>query len=227
MSLVNQYVFALVARDPVTGVIINPAAGSSPVADGNGNSVWALPALGPACLPLAGGTMAGSINMNTNNITGVGALAGTINSRDANNILSCGTNGVSGNLPTFTGTAKVLQDSNTALSSLATTAALAGYLPLAGGIMSGSLNMGMQTLTNVASITTSSLLFNMGYSNTPNPVSGSMTVGSFNTGGGTTASIITGFNNNASASTNGQSMIYSNVVHLFSDLTTQMRSHSS
>ena len=75
MSLVNQYVFALVARDPVTGVVINPAAGSSPVADGFGNSSWALPALGPACLPLAGGTMAGGINMNTNNITGVGSLA--------------------------------------------------------------------------------------------------------------------------------------------------------
>jgi len=57
MSLVNQYVFAQVARDPVTGVIINPAAGSSPIADGFGSSVWALPTPGPATtLTSAGGS---------------------------------------------------------------------------------------------------------------------------------------------------------------------------
>ena len=82
MSLVNQYVFALVARDPVTGVVINPAAGSSPVADGFGNSVWALPAPGPACLPLTGGTMAGGVNMGNQTLTNVASI--TTNSATVN-----------------------------------------------------------------------------------------------------------------------------------------------
>lgn len=103
---------------------------------------------GAAYLPLAGGTMTGSIALGTNNLTNVGSISGVTNSRTADNILSCTTNGVSGNLATFTGTAKVVQDSGTALSSLATTASLASYLPLAGGTMTGSINMGNQRVTN-------------------------------------------------------------------------------
>ena len=75
-------------------------------------------------------------------------IAGPTYSRSADNILSCATNGTVGNLATFTGSAKVIQDSGTALSSLATTASLASYLLLAGGTMTGSINMGTQEITN-------------------------------------------------------------------------------
>ena len=100
------------------------------------------------------------------------------------------------------------QDSTATVHQVATTTDLAGYLPLSGGTMAGSIDMGNQTLTNVASIAMTSAIMNIGYLNTPNPVTGSLTVGSSNTGGGSGPSIITGDNNNASTSTNGQSIVY-------------------
>jgi len=115
------------------------------------NIYWAslTPDPGTAYLPLAGGTMSGEIKLATNNLTNVGSISGASKTRTADNILSCATDGVSGNLATFTGTSKVVQDSGTALSSLATTASVStNYLAKSGGTMSGSVNMGQQELTN-------------------------------------------------------------------------------
>jgi hypothetical protein len=105
-------------------------------------------------LPLAGGTMSGTINMSTNNITNVGSISGSTNSRTADNIVSNSGTGGSGYLASFvsdkviqdsgivaanvvtnssTGTVgnvptfsadKVIQDSGTALSALATSASV-------------------------------------------------------------------------------------------------------
>jgi hypothetical protein len=108
-----------------------------------------------AYLLKSGGTMSGPIAMGTNNITNAGTISGAVNSRTADNIISCATSGVSGDIATFTGTAKVVQDSGTLLSSLATTASLAAYLQLAGGTMSGPIAMGSNNITNVAKITPS------------------------------------------------------------------------
>ena len=90
----------------------------------------------------SGSTMTGSLNLGTNALNNLGSLSGATNSRTADNIISCATNGVSGDIATFTGTAKVIQDSGVLLSSLATTSSLASYLPLGGGTMSGPINMG-------------------------------------------------------------------------------------
>jgi len=53
------------------------------------------------------------------------------------------------------------QDSTGTVHQVATTTDLAGYLSLAGGTMTDSINMGNHALTNVASIATSSSLFNV------------------------------------------------------------------
>ncbi len=105
-----------------------------------------------AYLPLAGGAMSGTLDMTGHNIANAGLLSGTVTSRNTNDIISCATNGVLGDILTFTGTAKVAQDSGVLLSSLAPTSALAAYLPLAGGTMSGPLNMGANAITNVTNV---------------------------------------------------------------------------
>lgn len=94
-------------------------------------------------LPISGGTMTGVIDMGANNISNAGTLSGSTTSRAVNNITSCATSGVSGNISTFTGTAKVLQDSGVLLSSLlSSSTAAATYLPLTGGTMFGNINLG-------------------------------------------------------------------------------------
>ncbi len=102
------------------------------------------------------------------------------------------------------------KDSAAATFQVATTTDIASYLPLGGGTMSGTLNMGAQNLTNVGSITTNALGFLIGSGSTLAPVAGSITIGSTNTAstgiGG--PSLITGYSNDASPSTNGQSIIY-------------------
>ena len=75
----------------------------------------------------------------------------------------------------FSGTTgKLIADSGVFINS---------YLPLAGGTMSGSINMGIQTITNVASIATSTGDINIGNNNTIG-TNGCVTVGAGNTGGG-------------------------------------------
>jgi len=99
------------------------------------------------------------------------------------------------------------QDSTGTVHQVAITTDLAGYLPLSGGTMAGSINMGNHALTNVASISTSSAL-NIGYFNHPLVPAGSSVIGSYNTCSiGLGASVITGYNNVSSAP-NGQSIIY-------------------
>lgn len=76
---------------------------------------------------------------------------GPTNSRAVDDILSCATNGVSGDIATFTGTAKVVQDSGTALSSLQTSAAAAStYVPYTGA--TGDLAMGTHNVTGVTNL---------------------------------------------------------------------------
>ena len=59
----------------------------------------------------AGDSMTGTLNMTSNNISNVGTLSGSNNSRIADNILSSLTNSTYGNLPMFSTTNKQLDDS--------------------------------------------------------------------------------------------------------------------
>jgi hypothetical protein len=109
----------------------------SGVLEQNGVPVATTATVG-AYLPLAGGTMTGTLNMNSRDITNVDDLSGPTNSRKADNIVSCTGAAVSGNVATFSGaTGKVISDSGASLSS---------YLPLAGGTMSGALNMNLNPI---------------------------------------------------------------------------------
>ncbi len=100
-------------------------------------------------------------------------LSGPINSRSVDDILSCSTAQTTDNLVSFSSTSKVVQDSGLALSNVVlntggtvtsghlvqfsgTTgrlivsagAALSAYLPLAGGTMSGNINMASGQINN-------------------------------------------------------------------------------
>ena len=152
-------------------------------------------------LSLTGGTMSGDIAMGTNDISNIGTVSGAINSRTADNIVSNTGTGTLNNLVSFVSD-KVIKDSGISTSS-------GPWLPLAGGTMTGNINMNTHDLTNVNKITTSSSTINIGQSNTI-PGTGSVFVGASNTGGGANASMIYGRTNNASGSTNGQSIVYGN-----------------
>jgi hypothetical protein len=119
----------------------------------NGSS-WVPVSLGGGgtYLPLAGGNMAGAIDMKAHDVLHVANLSGATYTRTADNILSCATAGVSGDVLTFTGSAKVAQDSGVLLSSLATTASLSAYLPLAGGNMAGAIDMKANDVLHVANL---------------------------------------------------------------------------
>ena len=91
-------------------------------------------------LLLAGGTMSGAIAMGSNNLTGVG----TINSHTADNLVTNTGTSASGNVANFSGTSgKLITDSGASLSQ---------YLPLVGGTMSGSLNMGSNAITGASTV---------------------------------------------------------------------------
>ena len=108
-----------------------------------------------AYLLKSGGTMTGSIAMGAHDITNIGTLSGSSISRNANDIVANTGTGTSGRVATFVSD-KVIQDGGTLLSDLATTAAVAAtYLPLAGGTMTGAINMGAQEISNLAAIRTS------------------------------------------------------------------------
>jgi len=153
-------------------------------------------------LPLTGGTMSGDIAMGTHNITNIGTLSGATNSRTADNIVSNTGTGTLNNLASFVSD-KVIKDSGISAST-------GPWLPLAGGTMTGDINMNSHDLTNVNKITTSSTDVNIGQSNTMTTGASSLTIGASNTMGGTGGgrSILCGSNNNTSTSTNGQSVIY-------------------
>ena len=105
-----------------------------------------------ACLPLDGSrTMVGSLNMGGYDISVVNQLSGSVNSRAADDIVSSSGTATAGRVAIFSSN-KVIQDGGTLLSSLATTAALASYLPKAGGTMTGDINMGTHNITNVTAI---------------------------------------------------------------------------
>lgn len=135
-------------------------------------------ATGGPFLPLAGGTMAGDIAMGTNDLLNVGTISGATISRGANDIVSNIAGSTSGDLASFSGaTGKVVTDSGIVAANVAqntgagvtsgdlvvfsgtggrllTSAgtSLAAYLPLAGGTMSGAINMGAQEINNLAAI---------------------------------------------------------------------------
>jgi hypothetical protein len=96
-------------------------------------------------LPLSGGTMTGDIDMATHDLKGVG----NIDNIAASQLVSCATSGVSGDLPIFNGVNRQVTDSGTLLSDLATNAALANYLPLAGGTMAGNVDMGTHNISDL------------------------------------------------------------------------------
>lgn len=86
-----------------------------------------------------------------------GSVRGLNNSRPADDIVSTSSAGVVGNLPTFSAS-KVVVDSNVALASLATNAAVAAvYLPKAGGVMTGSIAMGTNSVTGTGANSSGSL----------------------------------------------------------------------
>ena len=120
-------------------ITFTPGANAVTIAAASGAGVY---------LPLDGsGTMAGGLKMGTYNISGVGSVNGIA----ANNIVSNAGTGAVGNLPTFV-SAKVVGDSGTALSSLASTSSLGAYLPKAGGAMSGTLTINAPLVMNSTSI---------------------------------------------------------------------------
>jgi hypothetical protein len=94
-----------------------------------------------AKLPLAGGTMSGSIAMGGFNVTNIGSISGATNTRTADNIVSNAGASVDARVATFSGTTgKIVQDGGVLLSALLTSATAAStYLPLVGGVMSGSI----------------------------------------------------------------------------------------
>lgn len=59
----------------------------------------------------SGDSMSGTLNMATNNISNVGSLSDSTNTRTADNILSCTTNPTYGNLPMWSIVNKVFDDS--------------------------------------------------------------------------------------------------------------------
>lgn len=136
-----------------------------------------------AKLDLAGGTMSGDIALGTHNLTNVGNVSGSTNTRNANDIVSCATNGVAGNVPIYSASAKVVQDSGTALSSLATNASLGNYLAKSGGVMTGSIDMGAQEVQNCSAfrINTMNMKTVIGSSSTSSGSNYTTQVGGLNT----------------------------------------------
>lgn len=138
-------------------------------------------------LPLAGGSMTGSIAMGTNNLTNVGTLSGASNSRTADNIVSCGSTAGSNNVAIFSGTSgKIIQDSGIDITTI-----IGGpFLELAGGTgntMTGDIYLGNHNLVNVGTISglTGSTLADNIVSNTFTAVN--QNLASFN---GTTGKVI-------------------------------------
>lgn len=102
--------------------------------------------LGTSSLPFQ------TLYLNTN-------ITGPTYTRSADNIISCATTGTSGDIATFTGTAKVIQDSEVLLSSLLSSSTAAStYLPLAGGTMSGVLAMSSNNITGSGTVGCSGVL---------------------------------------------------------------------
>ena len=83
----------------------------------------------------------------------------------ASNVVTNSGTATSGRVATFSSD-KVIQDGGTLLSDLATTASLANYLLKSGGTMTGSINMGAQTITNVSSVSMSTSNINVGSNST-------------------------------------------------------------
>ncbi len=100
-----------------------------------------------AYLPLAGGTMTGTLNMGGQNITNAGTIYGAFVGNLTGNVTG-----------TSTG---ALTLGNIAASDYSTdaerNAALANYLPLAGGTMTGNLDMGGNDITNTGTISGGSI----------------------------------------------------------------------
>lgn len=123
-------------------------------------------------LPLAGGTMSGSIDMGAQDISNVGTLTanvitvGSLAQVSALSILGGG-NGFdsAGNITANTVTATTFAGDGSALTGISD-------LPLAGGTMSGNIDMGGGTIVNTSQITLTS-----GATISPNTSSASLNIG--------------------------------------------------
>lgn len=102
-------------------------------------------------LPLAGGTLGGDVDMDGNNILNVGSLVVDDLTLDNATILGTVVNGDISITPN--GTGQVLVPTPTVDSAASTKLyvdnGLANYLPLAGGTMTGAIDMDGQNLTNI------------------------------------------------------------------------------
>ncbi len=136
---------------PDAGLSIFYATGTefkSRLSDGSTQTFLTTASGGPF-LPLTGGTMSGAIDMADEDIDNIGQA-----NLSANGAVS--TPGF-GDIGLFTTGDSILRyvDAGASLHQVATSADLGAYLPLAGGTMSGAINMGAQEIGNVSAIRTS------------------------------------------------------------------------
>ncbi len=95
-------------------------------------------------LPLSGGTMSGNINMASHNLTSVGSIGGGVKTSDPDELVTNSGTSVAGNVATFFNTSgNIIMDSGKSLDE---------YLPLAGGTMSGDIDLGNHSVIGVANI---------------------------------------------------------------------------
>jgi len=136
-------------------------------------------------LPLAGGTMSGNLNMGNNDITGVDNITATSFTVDAGPVINGG--GVyTNNLGSVAGPIQLENDLNVngqiiynlpaptndgdAANKLYVDNASNDKLPLAGGTMSGSIDMGGNAVTNVDEVTTNQINTNFFSTLSGNPI---------------------------------------------------------
>jgi hypothetical protein len=138
VSLINISQLDIKTQNQTATAGITDFAG---VLEQNGVPVATTTTIG-SYLPLAGGTMTGTINMNTHPITNV-TFESLINTASV-------ATPASGLVSLFSNTSGVLSTTNSSGSTLtyATTGDVSNYLPLAGGTMSGNIDMGVNELKN-------------------------------------------------------------------------------
>jgi hypothetical protein len=162
----TRYVGATASVAPVSGTfqigdfIITRNGGILVCTTGGSPGTWTNPN-GGVYLPLAGGTMAGTIVMNGNEITGVSDLA--VSGVTGANLASRYVGGVASVAPTTgtfsTGDYVIAQNGNIYICTSGgtpgtwTVPGTGVYLPLAGGTMAGAINMNTNNITNGGTIT--------------------------------------------------------------------------
>lgn len=148
-----------------------PSAGSLNVYNDGGNlkiidssstiQTVATTAAFASYLPLAGGTMSGSISLAANNLTNIGLISGAANSRTADNIVSNSGSSTSGNLASFSGSSgKIVTDSGIVASNVVTSAGsstmgnVPAFFDASGKVISNSLVAVSNIVTNTGGAVT-------------------------------------------------------------------------